>query len=217
MSALREVVPALLRGEGCFAPDARALPWGKLLLSLVLAAFAYGCVMGAFAGRPLQMLYSGLKLPLLLLVSTALCLPSFFVLNTVLGLRDDFAVACRGILAAQATLAVTLSSLAPMVGVVYLSTRHYPTATFGNGVCFLLATLGGHVATARAYRPLLARQPRHRVGLTAWVTLYVFVSIQLAWVLRPFVGDPATPTSFWREDAWSNAYVVLADLIAALW
>jgi len=35
----------------------------------------------------------------------------------------------------------------------------------------------------------------------------VFVAIQLAWVLRPFIGDPSRPTTFFRETAWGNAYV----------
>ena len=54
---------------------------------------------------------------------------------------------------------------------------------------------------------------RHRVGQVSWVVLYVFVAIQLAWVLRPFVGSPNIPTRFFREEAWSNAYVVVADLV----
>ena len=62
---------------------------------------------------------------------------------------------------------------------------------------------------ARHYRPLVARNPRHRVGRAAWLFLYVFVAIQSAWVLRPFVGAPGLPTRFFREGAWSNAYVML--------
>ena len=45
------------------------------------------------------------------------------------------------------------------------------------------------------------------------MVLYVFVAIQLAWVLRPFIGSPNVPTRFFREDAWSNAYVVVLDTI----
>ena len=43
----------------------------------------------------------------------------------------------------------------------------------------------------------------------AWIALYVFVAIQLAWVLRPFVGSPELEVSFFRAEAWSNAYVVI--------
>jgi hypothetical protein len=51
---------------------------------------------------------------------------------------------------------------------------------------------------------------RHHVTRLAWLVLYVFVAIQLAWLLRPFVGDPGLATRFLRQDAWSNAYVVVA-------
>jgi hypothetical protein len=38
----------------------------------------------------------------------------------------------------------------------------------------------------------------------------------MAWVLRPFVGNPAQPTRFFREHAWSNAYVVvIKDVLLA--
>jgi hypothetical protein len=43
--------------------------------------------------------------------------------------------------------------------------------------------------------------------------LYLFVAIQMGWVLRPFVGDPDQPTRFFRAGAWSNAYVEIATLV----
>jgi len=48
-----------------------------------------GTFSGLAAGRFHQLLYSGVKVPLLMLVTFGLCLPSFFVLNTVAGLRDE--------------------------------------------------------------------------------------------------------------------------------
>ena len=53
--------------------------------------------------------------PLLLLATLALSLPSYFVLSTLLGLRGDFAVALRAVIASQAALAVILAVLAPLV------------------------------------------------------------------------------------------------------
>jgi len=193
-------IDALLRGE-------EAVPWRVLIAAGCMAGFAYGAVMGFFGGRWLQSCYSGLKVPLLLLVSTLVCLPNFFVINTVLGLRDDFAAAYRGVLSAQGGVAVCLAALAPLTMVGYLSSSHYTFALVLNGTMFALASLAGQVTLARHYRPLIARNPRHRIGLTMWLVLYVFVAIQLAWVLRPFIGDPSRPTTFFRETAWGNAYV----------
>ena len=35
-----------------------------------------------------------------------------------------------------------------------------------------------------------------------------------AWLLRPFVGRPGLPTTFFREDAWGNAFVHLARTLS---
>jgi hypothetical protein len=63
---------------------------------------------------------------------------------------------------------------------------------------------------------LVARNPRHRIGLAAWLLLYMFVAIQLAWVLRPFVGSPELPTGFFRQEVWGNAYVQVSEAVLQL-
>ena len=199
----------ILRAEGRFAVGKGRLPLAQIALVLVLCGFVYGAAMGSFSMRALQSLYSGLKVPLLLAVATLICLPSFFAINAVLGLRDDFAAALRAVLSAQGTVAICLAGLAPLTLVSYVSSADYRFAIVINGVYFLIAALAGQLTLQRHYRPLVARDPRHRQARATWLVLYVFVAIQLAWVLRPFVGSPDMATRFFREDAWSNAYVVV--------
>ena len=43
--------------------------------------------------------------------------------------------------------------------------------------------------------------------------IYVFVGIQMGWVLRPFIGDPPLPVQFFREGSWSNAYEVVIQMV----
>jgi len=70
------------------------------------------------------------------------------------------------------------------------------------------------VTLNRHYATLVARNRLHNVGRFAWVTLYVFVAVQSAWVLRPFIGSPRMPSQFFREDPWSNAYIeVFKDVV----
>ncbi|MEZ6196126.1 MAG: hypothetical protein R3F20_10445 [Planctomycetota bacterium] len=212
--ALAIGIEDLIRTRGPFAVGRGHVPVGMIALIAVLGGFGYGLAMGSFGARPLQMLYSGVKVPLLLGVSTIICVPSFYVLNSVMGLRDDFSAALRGILAAQAVLAVCLLAMAPWPVLVYVSTEDYVLATNFNGIPFLLGALAGQSVLARHYRPLIARDARHRVPRNLWLLLYVFVSIQFAWVLRPFIGNPAQETEFLREDAWSNAFVAIGgDLL----
>jgi len=204
----------LLRSTGRFDVDLDRVPWVPLGLLLLAGGFVYGAAMGLYGGRPLQALYSASKVPLLFLVTTLVCLPNFFVANTLLGLREDFRAAFRGVIAAQATGAICLAALGPVTLFHYASTDDYDLAILFNGLMFLIGTAAGQVTLARHYRPLLARNPRHRIGQISWMVLYVFVAIQLAWVLRPFVGNPNIPTRFFREEAWSNAYVVV---LGKLW
>ena len=159
---MRVAVDNLLRAEGSFAPGERNVPWSGLALLVALGGFAYGTAMGSFGLHAAQAFYSGTKVPLLLLVSTVICLPNFYVVNVVV---------------------VT------------------------NGVLFAVATYAGQLTLNKHYRVLVAADPRHRVGRITWVTLYVFVSIQAAWILRPFIGAPDLPSRFLREDPRSNAYV----------
>ena len=39
------------------------------------------------------------------------------------------------------------------------------------------------------------------------------VGIQMAWLLRPFVGNPDLPVQFFRREGFGNAYEVVVRLI----
>ena len=187
------------------------VPWREILAVVVACGLVHGAAIGSFGLRAEQALYSALKLPMLLALSTAFCLPNFYAVNTALGLRDEFAAALRGVLATQATVAAMLTACSPLVLFWYVSSDNYRAAVFANGLAFLVASLAGQVTLSRHYAPLVARNPRHRIARSAWLALYVFVTIQLAWVLRPFIGDPGMHATFLRPHAWSNAYVALFD------
>ena len=183
----------------------------------VVCGALYGAAMGTFGGfasdRLWQMLYSGLKVPLLLLVTFALSLPSFFVLNTLFGLRDDFAEVVAALFRGQAGLTIVLAALAPYTLLWYASFTGYDQAILFNGAVFATASFAAQLLLRRWYAPLIARSPRHRRMMRLWLVLYSFVAIQMAWVLRPFVGQPGVPVQFFRDEAWGNAYVIVARTI----
>ncbi len=213
-------VDRLLRGAALRGPAdtgaARVGVWAGLAVVAVGGA-AYGAVMGCFGGfaadRPLQILFSAVKVPLLIAVTTALALPSFFVLNSLLGLRDDFAEAVRAVAVTQSAVAVVLASLAPYTAVWYASTTDYHEATLFNAAMFAVASGAAQWVLRRRYAPLIARNPRHRVMLWGWLAVYAFVGIQMGWVLRPFLGQPGVPVTFVREETWGNAYVVVFESV----
>ena len=207
---------ALLHARGAFATDAPAVPWRNICVIVALSGGAYGAIMGSFGGVGLQVLVSALKIPLLIAVSTVMCLPSLFVVNTVAGLREDFGAVLRGIFAAQATVAVCLCALGPFLLLLYASTPDYQATKAVNGALFLIASLAGQKTLAVHYAPLIRSNRRHRTGRRVWWFLYVLVTIQMAWVLRPFIGAPGMPVQLFREEAWGNAYVQILELIGDL-
>ncbi len=184
---------------------------------VIVGGAFYGLVMGAFGGFTgsglLQMTYSALKVPMLIVVTAALAMPSFFVLNSLLGLRSDLGEVLRALAVTQTAVAVILASLAPYTALWYASTRDYQEATLFNAVMFGIASVAAQWILRRRYVPLIARNPRHRVMLRVWLGTYAFVGIQMGWVLRPFIGQPGLPVTFFREDAWGNAYVIIVEMV----
>ena len=207
-----------LRAGGGFGPAPRAGRPGWWLPVMILGfAPIYGGMMGSFQfdspERVLQVVYAAVKMPLLLFATTALCLPGFFVLNTILGLRDDFPEALQAVLAGQAGLSVALASLAPITRFWYFSASDYRAALLFNAGMLTLAAVAGQIVMFRSYRVLIRRHRYHRLMLYAWLVLYAFVGMQMGWVLRPFVGAPNIPVQFFRAEPFSNAYVVIVRLV----
>ena len=207
-----------LRGRARYevgAPPAQRLQW--LIGFIVAGGFFYGAVMATYTGlapgRWHQLLYVGIKVPMLILVTFALCLPSFFVMNTVAGLREDFGEALHAVMAAQACVCLVLASLAPVTALFYLSLDNYGNAVLLNAAAFTVACVAAQFVMRRYYDSLICLNPGHRRMLYFWFILYAFVGIQMGWVLRPFIGDPNAPVQFFRSDAWGNAYEVVVKLI----
>jgi hypothetical protein len=195
---------------------------GRLAAVLIAAGLLYGAAMGSFSvftfDRAPQIVYAAVKVPLLLTVTFVVGLPGFFVLNTLMGLRNDFTEAVRALVATQAGLAIILASLAPVTLLWYASSVDYSDAVAVNAIVFGVASISAQFLLRAYYRPLIARNRKHRILLWAWLTMYAFVGIQTAWLLRPFIGSPAAGVQFLRDNAFSggNAYEVVFRLIVGL-
>jgi hypothetical protein len=209
----------VLRGDTPRPPgvrEARPQLIGSLTLAIVVFGMVYGGVMGSYSGeegsRILQVVCSAIKVPLLLFATFLLSLPSFFVTNTLLGLRSDFPRVIRALVSTQAGLTIILSALAPFTAFWYVSGSAYQAAILFNGLMFGVASFSAQWMLRRSYVPLVRANPKHRWMLVTWLVIYVFVGIQMGWVLRPFIGDPKNPTQFFREGAWTNAYEVVIQM-----
>ena len=209
---LSDLFDSIARRAHAYEPSLRTL-----LVVIVIAGAMYGAAMGGwrvFEGERWKLvLFGAMKSPLLIMATTAVVLPGFFVLNTVAGLRDDFRDALRAILVGQAGLTIALASLAPVTQFVYLTGVTHRFAILTNAAMFTVAAVVAQLVMLRWYRRLIARNRTHLVMLLAWLGMYAFVGMQMGWMLRPFIGHPKMVPTFFREGALTNAYVVIAKLI----
>ena len=215
MNTLTLKRPAILSVGHTQRPESFQLK--QLVIIILIAGAIYGCAMGTYTAstsiRPLQMLYSAAKVPLLLLISFTLTLPASFVFNTLFGLRDDWPAVLRSLLVTQAVIAVVLAALSPYTLLCYASTGNYAVAQLFNLLMFTAASLTGQAVLRRCYGPMIRKRPAHRYVMWSWLAVYAFVGVQMGWVLRPFIGSPSGPTQFFRDEPFSNAYVVIVRII----
>ncbi len=202
------------------------LSWSKVLAIVFVCGSLYGIAMGSYAwmvghrtmGEQIpQMIYSGIKVPLLIAVTLIISIPSFFVINTLLGLRADFRDSIRAIISAQAGLTIILSSLLPLTLFVYVALADgpisYSSAVMFNAAMFGLASISAQLLLRGYYEPLVRKDVRHRWMIRFWIIVYAFVGIQAAYVMRPFIGNPLQPATFFRRESLENAYVKILELI----
>ena len=75
--------------------------------------------------------------------------------------------------------------------------------TGGQGVYMRLVTRAladmGHTVHVVSGPPYPHLDPRVKLIFRVWVVVFGLVGAQMSWVLRPFVGNPHQPFTFFRE------------------
>lgn len=192
-------------------------------LIFVTLTFIYGLVMGSqslirgYDDGWKYMLASAVKLPLLFLLSISICLPLLYVLNILIGPKSMFRQVFGMIIASIAVSSIVLGACAPIVLFFMLSTSSYAFVKIMNvavfafaglyGVWFLKKTLQDMVIPVNADEEEVADRKRSVASIIQWWMLtYGFVGSQMAWILRPYVGEPGRPFSFFRS-LESNFYL----------
>ncbi|MFT3685296.1 MAG: hypothetical protein QM783_10285 [Phycisphaerales bacterium] len=188
----------------------------ELVVAIACLSPVFGAAMGSLdlgGDRWLYSVFSAVKMPLMIGMTWVVCLPGFVVLCTVLRLREDLRECLRSIACGQTTVAFVLASLAPVLVFAYASGVNHRWALLLSGAMFAVATATGQVVMMRRWRGMLLRRPRHVVLLGYWLAAYVVVGIQTGWMLRPFVGSDGLTPTFLRSEGFSNAYVVVWELV----
>ncbi|MCA9312548.1 MAG: hypothetical protein KDA21_15140 [Phycisphaerales bacterium] len=187
---------------------------GMILALTAGAGLIIGSRQGFTADGITQSLFVAIKLPLLLLAASAMCMTPCLVIQACVGLGRTRRDLLRAILRAQVAFSASLAALSPLIGLAYASGLSYIGAHAVNVAAFAGATLAAQVVLARGFRPLCRAAPLHRLLLATWMALYPFVGIQCGWMLRPFIGQHGAEVVFLRPEALTNAYVATWRLAA---
>lgn len=114
----------------------------RMLLASAISLAAYGAVLGASSGW-LQALVSTVKLPLLFLVTLAICLPTLYLFNLVFGARLSVLQACALIMVAITVTAVLTFAFAPISLFFLITARSYAFFKLLNVTILALTALIG--------------------------------------------------------------------------
>jgi hypothetical protein len=220
----REQVTADIQDESRVAANTSASLW----VFLCLSAF-YGLIMGSqnlVHGGPDGWKYTlaaAVKLPILFLLTLAICMPLLYVLNVLIGPRARFRTILALLLASIAVTSVVLASCALIVLFFMLSTKSYEFIKMLNVIVFAIAGGYGVWFLRKGMQALAPAVPKDselgvgggvRVIMNWWLITYAVVGTQMAWLLRPFVGSPQAFSFLRAQD--SNFYVNLIHTIETL-
>ena len=174
----------------------------RSLITLVVLCAFYGASAGAYAG-PAQALSAAIKLPVLFLGTLAICFPGFFVIQVLAGSRLRLAQVLALISGALALSAIVLAAIVPVALFFLLTGANYHflellhvAIVLGSGLVGM-ATLHEGLAFACEKRGVYPR--RAMTIMQVWAVLFAFVGVQMAWNLRPFVGDRGEPFQVFRH------------------
>jgi len=185
-------------------------------VSTIVFAALYGAVMGVYAGG-IQILFDAIKIPLLLLISLYVSLPTYFVLNGILGGELSLRQMAVLFMVSVTVMAVMMIAFLPVTLFFTLTTPERTFATYAfsilfNVLFFALAGLTAVIYLLNGFSWIHGENKRWIPAMMIGSIVLAFVGTQLAWVLRPyfhvswaFISPPS-----------GNFYIALFELIARL-
>jgi hypothetical protein len=199
----------------CRGDAARIAPWLKkpeprwlltCAATIVAGCALYGAVVGLWRA-PEQALYTAIKMPLLIFLTCGLNALLNGLLAHVLGAGLGFRQCALIILMSFTIAALVLACFSPIA--LFILINAPPLASAGAGAAHslvllmdvLLVAYAGVLANRRLLQLLRQVCVSPAAGTRvfwSWLAGNLFLGAQLAWVLRPFIGDPSLTVQFLR-------------------
>lgn len=195
----------------------RKVVW-KQLLVIALFSLIYGMIMGSYNGF-LQSLVTGIKIPALILLSLIICFPALFVIQYMIGSTMTVYQMAIVILSGFIVFSTINLSFAPIIIFFMITSDNY---SFLKLLHVAIFTFSGVFAIRTIIRGLAFSCEKKniypRLGMNifkVWIVIFAFVSSQLAWNLRPFIGSRDLPFELFRHRE-SNFYVAVIQSIGQM-
>jgi hypothetical protein len=183
----------------------------KQMVFIFLFSFLYGVVMGSYNGV-LQSLVTGIKVPCLIFLSLLICFPALYVIQYMIGSTMTVYQMANIIFSGFIVFTTIALSFAPIVIFFMITSNNYSflkllhVAIFTFSGIFAVKTIINGLSYSCEKKNIYPKLGMRIFKI--WIVILAFVSSQLAWNLRPFVGSRDLPFELFRKRE-SNFYVAV--------
>lgn len=175
---------------------------GHQVVVICAFAFIYGIVMGSYHS-PVQSLSSAVKIVILFLSTLVICFPSFYIVQLIMGSRMSFRQMITIVLGGFVMIATIALSFVPIVIFFLITGDNYHFLQLLHVGIFIFSGIFGMKFIVEALKYACDNKNIYpQTGVTifrVWIVILAFVGIQLAWNLRPFLGDRGEGFKLFRK------------------
>lgn len=183
----------------------------KQLMFILLFSFLYGIIMGSYNGV-LQSFVTGIKVPCLILLSLLICFPALYVIQSVIGSTMTIYQMVNIIFSGFFVFSTIALSFAPIVIFFMITSDSYAFLKLLHVAIFTFAGIFAIKTIINGLNYSCEKKNIYpKIGMNIfkiWVVILAFVSSQLAWNLRPFVGSRDMTFELLRERE-GNFYIAV--------
>lgn len=164
----------------------------RMVAVIAGASLLYGAAIGKSSSWR-QMVASATKAPAIPLGALAITIPLLLAMNTASGGSATLPQALCIVLLPVGSMMLLLAAAAPVL-IFFGLTSDYDFFKLLNVLAFAASALFGLLSTHAYLPPDLIRPRIYQV----WILAYAATGVQIAWLLRPFLGDPESRFEFLR-------------------
>jgi hypothetical protein len=158
--------------------------------------------MGSYDGIE-QSFVTSIKIPVLIFLSLFICFPVFYVIQYMLGSKMSILQMANMILSGLIVFTTIALSFSPIVLFFMITGNNYSFLKLLHVTILTFSGIFGMRTIINALKYSCERMNVYpKMGISVfkfWIIIFAFVSIQLAWNLRPFLGSKDLPFELFRE------------------